>query len=183
MKVENIDLIAPLAEQCAGMVQTTLDAMDASSKPCVFTHANAKAICDHPRNISDKQLKKLADVGGVTGLNGYPPFVKAKTQAPTLDDLLDHCDYIKKKIGIDHIGLGIDYFHASEADYQKRLVSGEWKPSDYPPPPWNYPAGIDDASKLPAIAPAMAKRGYSDSDIEKVVGGNYLRVMRAVWQA
>jgi len=163
--------------------QTTLDAMEASAKPCVFTHANARAICDHPRNITDRQLKKLADVGGVTGLNGFPAFVKAGAQAPTLDDLLDHCDYIAKKIGIDHIGLGIDYFHAPEADYQKRLVSGEWKSGDYPPPPWNYPRGIDDASLLPAIAPAMAKRGYTDSDIEKVVGGNYLRVMRAVWQA
>ncbi|MGE5098058.1 MAG: dipeptidase [Betaproteobacteria bacterium] len=163
--------------------QTTLDAMDVSTKPCVFTHANAKAICDHPRNLSERQMRRLADVGGVMGLNGFPAFVKAGKAAPTVDDLLDHLDYIVKKIGIDHAGLGLDYFHASEADYQKRLVSGEWKAGEYPPPPWNYPQGIDDASRLGAIAPAMARRGYSEEDIMKVVGGNYLRVMRSVWQA
>jgi len=162
--------------------QTTLDAMDASEKPVVFTHANVKAVCDHPRNLTDKQMRKLADVGGVMGLNGFPAFVRADTPAPTLDHLLDHLDYIVKKIGIDHAGLGLDYFHAPLADYQKRLVSGEWKPRDYPPPPWNYPQGIEDASRLGAIAPAMARRGYSDEDIMKVVGGNYLRVFRSVWQ-
>ncbi len=163
--------------------QTTLDAMDVSGKPVVFTHANAKAICDHPRNLTDRQMRKLADLGGVMGLNGFPSFVRSGVDAPTVDDLLDHLDYIVKKIGIDHAGLGLDYFHAPQADYEKRLVSGEWKPRDYPPPPWNYPRGIDDASRLAAIAPAMARRGYSEDDIMKVVGGNFMRVFRVVWQA
>jgi membrane dipeptidase len=162
--------------------QTTLDAMDASDRPVLFTHANAKAICNHPRNLTDRQMRRLADLDGVMGLNGFPAFVKANVAAPTLDDLLDHLDYIVKTIGIDHVGLGLDYFHAERADYERRLVSGEWKPGEYPPPPWNYPQGIEDASRLPAVAPAMAKRGYSDSDIVKVLGANFMRVLRAVWQ-
>ena len=161
--------------------QTTLDAMDVSEKPVVFTHANAKAVCDHPRNLSDRQMRRLADVGGVMGLNGFPAFVRAGTDAPTLDDLLDHLDYIVKTIGIDHVGLGLDYFHAPKGDYERRLASGEWKPGDYPPPPWNYPGGIEDASRLAAFGPGMARRGYSDEDIVKVLGGNFLRVLRAVW--
>jgi len=161
--------------------QTTLDAMDVSEKPVAFTHANAKKVCDHPRNLTDRQMRRLADLGGIMGLNGFPPFVRAGVEAPTVDDLLDHLDYIVRTIGIDHVGLGLDYFHAERSDYEKRLASGEWKASDYPPPPWNYPRGIDDASRLGAIAPAMAKRGYSDSDIVKVLGENFMRVLRAVW--
>jgi membrane dipeptidase len=115
------------------------------------------------------------------GLNGFPAFVRAGTDAPTLDDLLDHLDYIVKTIGIDHVGLGLDYFHAPKGDYERRLASGEWKPGDYPPPPWNYPGGIEDASRLAAFGPGMARRGYSDEDIVKVLGGNFLRVLRAVW--
>lgn len=161
--------------------QTTLDAMDVSEKPVVFTHANAKAVCDHPRNLSERQMRRLADVGGVMGLNGFPAFVRAGTDAPTLDDLLDHLDYIVKTIGIDHVGLGLDYFHAPKGDYERRLASGEWKPADYPPPPWNYPRGIEDAARLAALGPGMARRGYSDEDIVKVLGGNFLRVLRAVW--
>jgi membrane dipeptidase len=117
------------------------------------------------------------------GLNGFPPFVRANDPAPTLDHLIDHLDYIKKTIGIDHVGLGLDYFHSPKSDYDKRLASGEWKASDYPPPPWNYPRGIGDASQLSAIAPAMAKRGYTDTEIAKVLGENFLRVLRAVWGA
>ncbi len=163
--------------------RTTLDAMEVSQKPVAFTHANAKAVCDHPRNITDEQMRKLADLGGIMGLNGFPPFVRANDTAPTLDHLIDHLDYIRKTIGIDHVGLGLDYFHAPKADYEKRLASGEWKASDYPPPPWNYPQGIGDASQLSAIAPAMAKRGYNDTEIAKVLGENFLRVLRAVWGA
>jgi membrane dipeptidase len=163
--------------------RTTLDAMEVSEKPVAFTHANAKAVCDHPRNITDEQMRKLAGLDGIMGLNGFPPFVRANDPAPTLDHLIDHLDYIKKTIGIDHVGLGLDYFHSPRSDYDKRLASGEWKASDYPPPPWNYPRGIGDASQLSAIAPAMAKRGYTDTEIAKVLGENFLRVLRAVWGA
>ncbi len=161
--------------------QTTLDAMEVSQKPAAFTHANAKAVCNHPRNLSDRQMRKLADVGGVMGLNGFPAFVREGKTAPTLDDLIDHLDYITKTIGIDHVSLGIDYFHAPKGDYERRLATGEWKPGEYPPPPWNYPKGIDDPSRLPALAPALARRGYSDEDITKVLGGNLMRVLKTVW--
>ena len=161
--------------------QTTLDAMDASEKPVLFTHANAKAVCDHPRNLSDRQMHRLAELDGVMGLNGFPSFVKTGVEAPTLDDLIDHLDYIVKTIGIDHVGLGLDYFYADRAHYDMRIATGQWKPDEYPPPPWHYPQGIEDASRLGAVAPAMARRGYSDADIEKVLGLNFLRVFRAVW--
>jgi len=161
--------------------QTTLDAMEASSKPVAFTHANVRTICEHRRNLSDRQMRKLAELDGVMGLNGFPPFVRPDTEAPTVDDLIDHLDYIVKLIGIDHVGLGLDYFKAQPGEYEQRLRTGEWKPGEYPKPPWNYPRGIDDASKLGALAPALARRGYSDDDIVKVLGGNFLRVLRAVW--
>ncbi|MCY3831405.1 MAG: membrane dipeptidase [Chloroflexi bacterium] len=75
--------------------RTTLDAMDISEKPVVFSHNLAKAVCESPRNLSDEQIKRLAETGGVIGINGFPPFV-AKKARPTLDDLLKHGDYISE---------------------------------------------------------------------------------------
>lgn len=163
--------------------QTTMDAMEVSSAPVIFSHSNAKAICNHPRNITDDQIRALAQKDGVIGLNGYPAFVTSERRAPTLDDLLQHLDYIANLVGIDHIGLGLDYFSIDEAGYQQRLIDAVWKPDVYPPPPYHYPTGIENAARLSNLAPALLQRGYSPDDACKVLGGNFVRVFRNVWGA
>jgi membrane dipeptidase len=92
-------------------------------------------------------------------------------------------DYMVGLVGIDHVGLGIDYYSTDASGYQKALADGVWKAEYYPPPPYHYPAGIDDASRLSGIAVAMAERGYADKDITKVLGGNFLRVFQQIWGA
>ena len=133
---------ARIAVDCSHTgIRTTLDAMDVSEYPVVFSHSLAKSVCESPRNLTDEQIKRVAEMGGVIGINGFPPFVADKTR-PTLDDLLKHVDYIADLVGIDHVGLGIDFEYIDEsmqeqskAHYEYFVKTGQWNPEDYPPPP------------------------------------------------
>ena len=137
---------AGIAVDCSHTgIQTTLDAMDVSEQPVVFSHNLTKAVCDSPRNLTDEQIKRVAEMGGVIGINGFPPFV-AKKRRPTLDDLLKHVDHIADLVGIEHVGIGIDFEYigdsmqeASKAHYDTFVKTGQWDPKDYPPPPYYYP--------------------------------------------
>jgi membrane dipeptidase len=168
--------------------RTTLDAIHASSAPVVFSHANAFAVHPSPRNIKDDQAKAIAATGGLIGIVGFPAFVAA-TPRPTLDQMLDHAAYYADLIGIDHIGIGIDYFtgqHRIVDDDQARRTydalraSGQWSDA-YPPPPYHYPAGIETPDKFANLTAALLKRGFSEADTRKILGENWMRVYRAVW--
>lgn len=123
------------------------------------------------------------------GLNGFPAFV-AKKDRPTVEDLLDHADYMIKLVGIDHVALGVDYWQGMAGIvsppkawliYLYLVLQGRWSPKAYPPPPWHQPVGIETPTKLCNIVEPMLKRGYSDENIKKVLGENWLRVFKEVW--
>ena len=167
--------------------KTTLDAMDVSEYPVVFSHSLAKAVFESPRNLTDEQIKRVAEMGGVIGLNGFPPFV-ADTTRPTLDDLLNHMDYMAELVGIDHIGIGIDFEYIDEsmqatslAHYNYFVKTGQWNPKDYPPPPYYYPQGLDDPRYFPNLTKALLERGYSEAETKQVLGGNFMRVYSQIW--
>ncbi|MGE0719382.1 MAG: dipeptidase, partial [Alphaproteobacteria bacterium] len=169
--------------------RTTMDAIEMATRPVVFSHSNPRAVKDSPRNIRDDQIKAVAATGGLVGMVGFPAFVAAK-EKPTLDDFIDHIDYTVQLVGPDHVALGIDYYGAqhpyasaeeARALYDGWVASGHWNPASYPPPPYHYPQGIETPDKLPAIAPALAARGYDADAIRKILGGNWVRVFRAVW--
>ena len=169
-------------------IQTTLDAMDVSEQPVVFSHSLAKGVCESPRNLTDEQIKRVAEMGGVIGINGFPPFVTRK-RLPALDDLLKHVDYIVELVGIDHVGLGIDFEYigesmqdASKAHYEYFVQTGQWDPKDYPPPPYYYPRGLDDPRCFPNFTKALLERGYDEAETKKVLGGNFLRVYSQIWK-
>lgn len=169
--------------------RTTMDAFAASKVPTVFSHANPRSVYASPRNILDEQIKAAAATGGLTGIVGYPAFVSADKK-PTLNQYIDHIAYVAELVGIDHVALGIDYFdkqHPIAADgpamvwYREMLDAGHWSEKSYPPPPYYYPEGIETPDRLHNLAPAMMARGFSNDDILKVLGGNWMRVFRAVW--
>jgi membrane dipeptidase len=169
--------------------QTTMDAIEASAKPVIVSHGNVKAVCDSVRNLRDDQIKAIAAKGGVIGMNGFPAFVAKKTR-PTLDDLIDHVDYIEKLVGVKHVSVGIDYYEgqAGVADdtmaktaYDHVVRAGIWNPRDYPPPPWYYPQGIEMPDKLPNLTEALLRRGYSEQDVRGILGLNLIRVFKEVW--
>lgn len=170
-------------------IKTTLDAMDISEAPVVFSHSLARAVRDSPRNLTDEQIRRLAEMGGVIGINGFPPFI-ANTARPTLDDLLKHVDYMAELVGIDHVGIGIDFEYIDEsmqatsmAHYQYFVKTGQWNPADYPPPPYYYPQGLDDPRCFPNLTKALLEREYNEEETKKVLGGNFMRVYSQIWNA
>jgi membrane dipeptidase len=171
--------------------RTTMDAIEASSAPVVFSHANPRAVHPSPRNILDDQIKAVAKTGGLVGAVGYPAFVSSAPR-PSLDQFIAHLDYMVQLVGIDHVALGIDYFlemdpiaplDQARAFYDTRLAEGTWTAQSYPPPPYIYPKGMETPAGFPNLTAGLLRRGYSAADVHKILGGNWVRVYRAVWGA
>ena len=161
--------------------RTTMDAIEMAERPLVFSHSNVRKLSENRRNIHDDQIRGVAAKRGMVGINGFPPFVKKGAQ-PTLGDFVDHIDYVAQLVGVDHVGLALDYYgQGNAADYAAAIASGRWRADEYPPPPHIYPKGIEDASGFPNITRELLRRGYADADVLKVLGGNWLRVFREVW--
>ena len=131
------------------------DLLETSTKPVVISHANAAALCSHPRNLSDEQLKALRDHGGVVGLTVFPDFIVDEGPA-TLADLLDHFCYIAEHFGTDILAIGADY------DGIKNTVEE-----------------LSDVSKMPLLLHGLLERGFSKNEVKKIAGENLLRIVRS----
>lgn len=171
--------------------ETTMDAIKTSEKPLIFSHSNVFNLCPSPRNIKDDQIKAIAEKDGVIGVVGFPAFVSSKANV-TVDDLIDHIDYIKNLVGIKHIGIGVDYWEGmdgitpieeSRKLYDGLISSGAWTTNAYPPPPWTYPTSIEDPSKFSNLTKALLKRGYSEEEVLLILGENFMRVYEEVWKS
>jgi len=185
--------------------KTFFDALAITTAPVIASHSSCRAIANHPRNMTDDMLRALAKNGGVVMINYHAAFLSepfrvssekrsgnlvsameamskkcggneacttlegerldheamAKGELPTVtwDAIIEHIDHAVKVAGIDHVGLGSDFDGAT------------------------MPIGMEDASKLPKITDALLKKGYSEKDVTKILGGNILRVMEAVERA
>lgn len=131
------------------------DALEISSKPIVCSHSNAKALCDVPRNLTDEQMKALAAKGGVCQITLYNGFLRTDGKA-CIDDAMAHLYHAIDVMGIDHVGLGTDF-------------DGD-----------GGVPGLADASELINFTKALLRRRFSEEDMAKIWGGNWLRVMEAV---
>jgi len=133
------------------------DVLGVSKHPIVASHSNARAVCGHVRNLTDRQIRTLADNGGVMGMNFAPQFLVEHGKA-CLDDVVRHIDYIVNLLGNSkHVGLGGDLDGISRT-----------------------PEGLEDATKYPALTEALLKRGYSEEALLDILGQNHLRVIRTV---
>ena len=169
--------------------RTTMEAIECSSRPAVFSHANAYAMHASPRNIRDDQIKAVAARGGLVGVNGFPAFLGADPK-PAMNRFFEHLDYMVGLVGIDHVALGIDYYegmhpvaNAIEARefFQRQLRERRWSEAAYPPPPHYYPEGMATPREMPNVTAGLLTRGYSADDVRKIIGGNWLRLFREVW--
>jgi len=170
--------------------QTFYDVLDVTTKPVLVTHSNAYALAPHPRNLHDDQIEAIRENGGVIGINFYSGFVDSlyvknvhdayceyvgedaelystdqqlarlpaegkEAVRPPLDMLMDHLDYLVQKAGIDHVMLGSDFDGVDST-----------------------PIGLDDVADFPVLTKALLERGYSQSDVRKIMGENMMRVLR-----
>lgn len=162
--------------------RTTLEAIEASSQPILITHGMARALCDNRRCKTDEAVKACAEKGGVIGVQAMAPFISRKPN-PTLDDLLDHVDYFVQMIGPDAVGLGLDLTTGHERDdfgklgYKPEIYDGLWKDGVMQTVP-----GIGNLAEVPNITNGLLRRGYGPSDVQKILGGNFLRVLGTVWR-
>ncbi|MEM8917182.1 MAG: membrane dipeptidase [Pseudomonadota bacterium] len=159
--------------------RTSLEMIEASAKPVVFSHANARALTDHPRNISDDQIRACAASGGVIGVNGVALFLGDETAS--VSAVLDHIDHIAGLVGVDHVGIGLDFeFLPDPSERPPGFDSEAWWPSDL-----GYGVlsqTITPPDKLPDITEGLIVRGYDHGDIRKILGQNFFRVAQATWR-
>lgn len=170
--------------------QTFYDVIAVTDKPILVSHSNAYSLCPHPRNLKDAQLEALKKNGGVVGVNFYSGFLdpdyetrlkaiysrhfgrpdvsmstwamyeqlpkelQRQADAP-LSKLLDHIDYLVRKVGIEHVAVGSDFDGIESA-----------------------PQGLEDVSKFPVLTKALLERGYKKEDIAKIMGQNFLRILK-----
>lgn len=156
--------------------RTTMDVMRRATKPVIFSHSNPLAVWQHKRNIRDAAIRACAETGGVVGVNGIGMFLGANDNRSAT--VARHVDYVAQLVGVEHVGLGLDYVFDSQEldDYLKG------NPKMFPPEE-GYAAGIRMVApeQVPEIAAELFALGYRTADVRKVLGGNFLRVARATW--
>jgi membrane dipeptidase len=186
-ELNRLGMIVDLAHVSPDVMRQVLDI---SKAPVVFSHSNARALANHPRNVPDDVLDRVPGNGGIVMVTFVPDFISQRSydwmkpfkdefgktrhdvdmrkELParegklgrwprgTLEQLCDHIDYIVKRIGIDHVGIGSDYFGGQPPD------------------------GLEDVSRFPYLIAELVRRGYSDGAIGKIASRNFVRVFRAV---
>jgi membrane dipeptidase len=175
--------------------RSSLDIIERSSQPCVFSHSNPSALAPNPRNIDDEQIKACVRRGGIIGLVAWGPLVlpPGGTGWPTVDRFIDMIDHVAAMDGgTDHIGLSTDMSLGTYPDHTKDpwgdpvfpSVSGHYDKavtSDIRSPMRNL-NGFSDYSHVVSFAEQFLVRGFGDADVHKILGGNFLRVFDQAWR-
>jgi membrane dipeptidase len=187
MAIAELNRQGVLADVSHSSLRTSLDTAKVSKKPMVASHSAVMALNTHIRCKTDEVIKAIADTGGLIGICAINGFL-GRTQ--DINALLDHIDYVAKKFGVDHVGIGTDVGHASlvrPADVKlpaQRPGRVRWEALW---PPGSYNTGAKDPraaastawTNWPLFTVGLVQRGYSDADIQKIIGGNMLRVLAA----
>jgi len=139
-------------------IKTIEDILATTQYPIIASHSGVRALRNHYRNLYDNQIVAIANSGGVIGVVFYPYFL-ASSGTTTINTVIKHIDYIVNLVGIDHVAIGSDYDGIGST-----------------------PVGLEDVSKLPDLTLALLKHGYSNAEVKKILGENFLRVFQQVCQ-
>ena len=187
-RIESEKLLLDLAH---GGARTIDEAIAFAKRPLVISHTGARALMNHPRNVSDAAIKAVADKGGVVGVY-FMPYLRPDMH-PAGTDVIAHVEHVANIAGEDHVGIGTDngvlptlMESASKQkmdDWQRqRIKLGIAAPGEavgvYP-----YVADYNSVDRYRRFAADLAKRGWSEARLEKLMGGNFLRVYRDAWGA
>lgn len=170
--------------------KTSLDAIRRSKKPVTISHSALRSLSDSVRNHTDEEVRELADRGGVIGIAGKSKYLKPDwmTRRVTVDDYVDHIEYVKDLVGIDHVGIGTDIGDERKYNVERLKVLYAKTPEIYNSSivvddkfiEHLHPQGLGSPEDLRNITQAMVKRGFTDDEIHKVLGGNFMRLFEEV---
>lgn len=139
--------------------KTIADVLKESAYPIVASHSSARALCNHTRNLTNDQIRAIASKGGVIQVCMYKGFINSNAEKASLTDVIEHIEHIIRLVGVDHVGIGSDFDGDGEV------------------------IGCKAANELINITTKLLEKGYSEKDIEKIWGGNFLRVLNQVQNA
>lgn len=187
--VDRLNALRVLVDVAHGGVQTMRDAIARSKAPVTISHSGCKALVDHPRNTADAEMRVMADRGGVIGMY-LMPFVTSKG-TPTAADVVRHIEHAIRVCGEDHVGIGSDLSITplELTDYVRRthrtFVAGRYQqgiaaPGEDPDVYFLVPE-LNNPRRLELLAEHLSARGHPESRIDKVIGGNFARLLREVW--
>ena len=144
--------------------------LDVATAPLLVSHANACGMLKNPRNLDDEQIKAIAKQGGLVGILALPERVKAGEV--DIEDMLKHMDYMIKLVGIEHLALGMDFVKYDGP----RTLKDRHHPLHEDP----LIKGFEEIEDLPNMIDGLQRHGYKDDEIKKILGGNYLRVLKTI---
>ena len=176
--IKEMNRVGMLVDGTHSGYRTTMEAMEVSTSPCIFSHCCAFSVFAHYRNIKDDQIRKCAETGGVIGVNGLGEFIN--DMEATSDSMFRHLDHIVNLVGPKHAGIGLDYV---------KDVAGFWKYVDDNPEAWpenngkaNRHTKFVQPEQIEDLAELMCRKNYSEADIRGILGGNFHRVCKQVWK-
>ncbi len=170
--------------------RTTAEAIEHSTKPVAISHSACRAVADRPRSKLDVDLKKMSDKGGVVGIY-LMPFLTMQGQ-PSAEDVIRHIEHAVNVCGEDHVGIGSDlsitphvvdeqYLEIHRTFVEGRLRDGIAAPGEDPAVPM-FVSDLNTPRRMERIAEKLAARGHTQARIEKIIGGNFVRLMRETWR-
>lgn len=164
--------------------RSSLEAMEIAGKPCVFSHSNVAAICRHPRNIDDEQIRACAGTGGVIGIAGWGPIVNSRNDTSAAA-LAEHLLYVIDRVGPAHVGIGLDYVYQPQLTTARIKENAHIYAPDGPLEKYNYHHDLQSFAP-PAVfaelADILLDRGFSTPEVKGVLGENWLRVAQQNWR-
>jgi len=156
--------------------RSAMEIMEAAVNPVIFSHSNARALCEHSRNVTDEAIRTCARTGGVVGITGLGNFLGVNdTRTLTF---VRHIDYVVNLVGPEHVGIALDCHYDDEEIFNFVKKHPQiW-------PPEHYPDGlaIMQPEQIPEIAELLLRLGYRERDVVNIMGGNHLRVAQRVWK-
>jgi len=155
--IRTMDTLGVMIDVSHTGIKTIQDILSITTNPIIASHSGVRAIRNHYRNLYDSQIIDIANTGGVIGIVFYPPFLSG-TGSANISTVANHIDYIVNLVGIDHVGLGSDFDGIGT----------------------NTVIGLDDVTKFTDLTLELLSRGYSRTDVEKIIGGNFMRVFEQV---
>jgi membrane dipeptidase len=154
--------------------RATLEACEVSTAPVIFSHSNPNGLRQHARNISDEQIKTCAQIGGVVGINGIGDFLGGTSS----ELIVQNIEYVMNLVGPEHVGIGLDYV----IDKQELIEYVENYPDIFPPDKMKDVLSFVEPEQFPEFTELLYQKGHSEQAISGILGGNFLRVAKEVWE-